>query len=394
VWEVRVVVANDPATGRSVQRSFTVHGDHQRVEERRRDLVARFGLDRSTLYCRAAGWSLGELLERFMAAEHLWKPSTRSSHASVVRFLASEPVGRVGVAALTPQGLDGRLSAWRSAGASTAVVWGRWAVLHSALSWATRQGMLRANPIEGMRAPARPTPRKHLRPDEIARLLRTAHDEVTRAAAIVAAHPHDRRHWRSLFVAEQNRLLVRLAADTGARRGELAALRLSDLDGRVLTIERNLSMEVLGPTKSGRTRRLTIGATTAAMIRDHLGSWEDRLGVDVVGGDWIFAPDYHRQIHARAGLLSHRFVNLRRRAALPDAALHRFRHSVATALVEDGKILKAQARLGHRDPATTLRHYAHATPLDDVDIADEIDRRLNKAVESGTVRRSLVKQRS
>lgn len=36
-------------------------------------------------------------------------------------------------------------------------------------------------------------------------------------------------------------------------------LRLSDLDGRVLSIERNLSLEVLGPTKTTRNRRLTLG---------------------------------------------------------------------------------------------------------------------------------------
>ena len=43
-------------------------------------------------------------------------------------------------------------------------------------------------------------------------------------------------------------------------------------------------------------------------------------------------------------------------------------------------ILKAQARLGHRDPVTTLRHYAHATPLDDLDVADRIDDLLNAAI--------------
>jgi integrase len=73
-------------------------------------------------------------------------------------------------------------------------------------------------------------------------------------------------------------------------------------------------------------------------------------------------------------------VKLRDRAGLSDAALHRFRRTVATSLVEDGKILKAQHRLGHRDAATTLRHYAHATPLDDLDVADELDRNLNEAV--------------
>jgi integrase len=46
---------------------------------------------------------------------------------------------------------------------------------------------------------------------------------------------------------------------------------------------------------------------------------------------------------------------------------------VATHLVDEGQLLKAQARLGHSDPSTTLRHYSHATPLDDEDIADELD---------------------
>jgi integrase len=58
-------------------------------------------------------------------------------------------------------------------------------------------------------------------------------------------------------------------------------------------------------------------------------------------------------------------------------ALHRLRHGVATHLVEKGKLLKAQARLGHRDPSTTLRHYSHAVPLDNLDVADELDQVLN-----------------
>jgi integrase len=214
--------------------------------------------------------------------------------------------------------------------------------------------------------------------EDIAVLLRAANAAVAVARAQVRDEPDRRVGWQQLFVAEQNRLLVRMAADTGARRGELATLRLSDLDWRVLTIERNLSMEILGPTKSKRTRRMTIGATTAAMIHEHFDSWAARAGDEVID-DWVFAPNHRRAIHARASLLSHRFVRFRARAGVPDAALHRFRHSVATTLVGDGHLLKAQARLGHRDAATTLRHYAHATPLDDLDIADELDRRLNDA---------------
>jgi integrase len=116
------------------------------------------------------------------------------------------------------------------------------------------------------------------------------------------------------------------------------------------------------------------------MIVEHFESWRQRVGPSQVVADWIFAADFRRLSNARADLLSHRFDRLRLAAGLPEACLHRLRHSVATQLVGEGKILKAQARLGHRDPATTLRHYAHATPLDDVDVADHIDELLNAAI--------------
>jgi integrase len=259
-------------------------------------------------------------------------------------------------------------------------VWGRWAVLHSALSWAVAQRYLRRDPLEGMRAPPRPVPRKHLLPGEVTRLLAVAAGQVETAAENLAAAPENGRLIEALFVAEQTRLLIRLAADTGARRGELAVLRLADLDGRVLTIERGLSLEVLGTTKTNRNRRVTLGATTTAMIVEHFESWRQRVGTARVVADWIFAADYRRLSNARADLLSHRFERLRLAAGLPDASLHRLRHSVGTQLVGEGKILKAQARLGHRDPVTTLRHYAHATPLDDLDVADHIDDLLNAAI--------------
>jgi len=46
---------------------------------------------------------------------------------------------------------------------------------------------------------------------------------------------------------------------------------------------------------------------------------------------------------------------------------------VATFLVGRGELLRAQQRLGHRDPSTTLRNYAHALPLEDEAVADDLD---------------------
>jgi integrase len=60
-------------------------------------------------------------------------------------------------------------------------------------------------------------------------------------------------------------------------------------------------------------------------------------------------------------------------------SLHRLRHTVATYLVGRGDLLQAQQRLGHRDASTTLRNYAHAMPLEDQAVADDIDEMLRSS---------------
>jgi integrase len=140
-----------------------------------------------------------------------------------------------------------------------------------------------------------------------------------------------------LFAAGQSLLLVRLAADCGARRGELAALRLSDLDGRVLTIERSLSAGVLDATKSGRTQRVTLGSGTAEMIRRHFSAWASRA---VPEQDWLFSASPRRSAHLTAGALSRRLTDLGMASGVEHAGLHRLCHGVATYLVDQGRLLK------------------------------------------------------
>lgn len=68
VWEIRVVVGFDAVHNRSVQRSFTVHGDAAVAEQRRRDLVEDFGVSRVEFTTVGARLSVGELMERFFEA--------------------------------------------------------------------------------------------------------------------------------------------------------------------------------------------------------------------------------------------------------------------------------------------------------------------------------------
>lgn len=70
-------------------------------------------------------------------------------------------------------------------------------------------------------------------------------------------------------------------------------------------------------------------------------------------------------------------TTVRDAAGIPEATLHRLRHSVATFLVARGQVLQPQARLGHADAATTLREYAYALPLTDGPVADALDAHLD-----------------
>ena len=91
---------------------------------------------------------------------------------------------------------------------------------------------------------------------------------------------------------------------------------------------------------------MTLGATTAQLINRHIATWNSPQAE----GDWLFAPTPARadppdRGRAQPPLLSHRTYR-RHRPARPAPTPTR----TATHLVDTGKLLKAQARLGHPTP--------------------------------------------
>ena len=166
--------------------------------------------------------------------------------------------------------------------------------------------------------------------------------------------------------------MARVAADSGARRGELAALQIG-IYGDVLTIARAASMEIVGPTRPDRfadSRWVPVpqpcGVTPSNGRRQ-------RAGTDEAFGPWLFSASPDHSTRLTTSCLAHWFAALCVDAGYPDVTLHRLRHSVTTALVSRGDILQAQYRLGHRDAATTLRTYSHVLPLTDADAAATLD---------------------
>jgi hypothetical protein len=156
---VRVVVGFDPGRARSIQRSFTVRGDAALAGQARRE-QAEYGATRSDIRQAAPVVTVGELLDGYLGSAQLWKPATAASHRHVVSTLAGDPLCRCRLQSLTPAVMRAAICRWRDQGVSVPRVSARWLLARGAVSWAVAEGLLRVNPLAGMRGP--PRPRHHL----------------------------------------------------------------------------------------------------------------------------------------------------------------------------------------------------------------------------------------
>jgi integrase len=172
-------------------------------------------------------------------------------------------------------------------------------------------------------------------------------------------------------------LYLWLAAVTGARRGELCALRWGDLDLQrgVIRIAHSYSVaggiKVRKDTKTHQDRSLAIDAVTATVLAERRQVIADQLGqigVELPLDSYVFCPDPLGERPWNPDWVTHRVAEI---ASTAGVALNikALRHYSASQLLAGGIDLRnTAARLGHGGGgATTLRHYA--------DPVSEVDRR-------------------
>jgi integrase len=163
-----------------------------------------------------------------------------------------------------------------------------------------------------------------------------------------------------------------LALTSGARIGELLALRWSDLDleSGTLRIERTRSAAKDGPTfttpKGGKARHAHLTPRALEALRRHRASQnEERLKV---GRAWedsnLIFPTRTGGVMRPSTLTDDHFKPLLERAGLPRSVrFHDLRHTAATLLLSRGvDVVSVQRLLGHASAAMTLSVYAHYMP--------------------------------
>jgi integrase len=299
--------------------------------------------------------TVAELLELWLdaqrgrLAEHTVEGRERAS-AAVAAALGARPV-----ATLTALDVSRFHAAMRKDAMAPSAAWHAARALAGALAHAVTLGVLTASPAADVPLPGMPE-------REMVVLSPTQAKELLNAARGHVAYP-----------------LVAVALGTGVRQGELLGLGWEhlDLDAGTLSVRRQLTRTkgsgfALRKVKTRASRRtLCLPGFAVEALRELLASREWQPTWTVFCGP----GGSHRH---RGQLSTHLKKTIRRAnragAGIPEGLTwHALRHSHASLLLSAGHSLRAvSARLGHANPTTTLRLYAHLMPGDDQRLAEGI----------------------
>lgn len=321
-------------------------------------------------------------------------PATMASYRRTVRlhvapYVGSTPLARLTTTQLTAlyrklettgraDGKEGGLSAKSVRYVST--------VVGKALKDAVDSGDLRRNPATGAKIPS-------------AKDAKSAEMRTWSAGQLAVF-----REWSITGLSTDLRTLFLLGFATGARRGELLALRWRDVNletGR-LSVRRSIggvrhfgaaTEMVEGTPKSGKARAVDIDPTTVELLRQHKRNRAALTFALATGDSLIFANEEGQYL--RPDSVSGAFVGAQTRCRkwqakcaaeqaggkqaevelLPRIRFHDIRHSSATLLLEAGVPTKVVSeRLGHSSAATTEGIYLHVTATMQRGAADALGR--------------------
>ena len=236
------------------------------------------------------------------------------------------------------------------------------ATWYTCFEWALGQGLIRKNPLRGVRALRDdPKPIRALNREELDKLL-----TVAKEGAYYPFLDNDFGEYvqREVYVA------VVLAARTGMRRGEVFGLQWSNIDFQRGTIHvvNNLSpsRKLSTPKTMNSTRNVLLDPDTLAL----LVWWKTYQQQYMRSYSVIVRHEKHLVFTSMTGspvgldnFRCRQWKALTQAAGLSGLGFHSLRHTHATLLIAAGVPIKVVSeRLGHKSVALTMRVYVNVLP--------------------------------
>ncbi len=292
-------------------------------------------------------------------AEGNLSPRTVEGYRDIIHLHLTPAFQMIQLSQLNPENIQQYYSKKLSSGLSTTTVRHHHTCLHCALKMALIWGLIVRNPADAVTAP------KIHRND----MQTMTEDDLKKF--LEAARSTD---YYALFYC---------ALMTGARRGELLALRWSDLDLIRAEMHINRNMVQLRDrslfyksTKTAKGKRtISLSPSTALILRRHK---EEREAICCTL-QTPFDPDSPVFCHSNGKNLlpdsvSQRWRTLLKKTGMKHFRFHDARHTMATNMLKQGIHPKiVQERLGHSTIGMTMDLYSHVTPTMQQDAAVKLD---------------------
>ena len=365
VWELVVEAGRDPLTGANRQVSRTFHGNLRDAKKARAELVTEVSKGRHI----GTNGTLDELFAMWIPELERKKrsPNTIASYEREYHNNIRPTLGNKKVRKITTKMLSDLYGAHANRGLAPSSVRKIHATISSMMTQACRWGWRDSNPAEWAEPPPIEQSAKVVpTPDEVRRLIE-------------GAQQSRRPEYARLFF---------IAATTGARRGELCALRIGqDLDTaeQVVEIARNL-IELPrvplaeGPTKGRRARPVAIDDLTQQMVAAQIQMMETRAtecGVDLLPNAFLFSDSPDGSQPWRPSAVTRYFTRLRDRLELEHLTFRTLRRFMDTYGQELGFAPAQVAQRAGHDPSVALRYYTGRVAESDRSLSDAIARLIN-----------------
>ena len=336
----------------------TVNGTRTEAEKELRRLLT--ALDKG-MHVDPSTQTVAEFLQSWLAdvAPGAVGEKSLERYASLVRLQINPHLGTMQLQRLRPGDVASWLQALSKTGLAPRTVRHAHGVLRSALAHATAVEALDRNVAAAIRVPKVPR----------AEIEILDADQITEVLGKLRGH--------SIFS------IAVLAIGTGARRGELAALRWADLDldAATLRIERALEqtvglLAVKGTKTKAGCRTISLPRFAVLALRDHRRATLElrlKIGAGALPDDHPIFGDLDGNWPSPQRITG-RWCDALAARDLPKVTFHSLRHSHASALIAAGlDVVAVSRRLGHSNPALTLSVYSHLFVSKDSEAAAAID---------------------